>query len=36
MAYYRDEIQKYNNNGKLNVSAIQKEFDKLSTSNEKE
>ena len=36
MAYYRDEIQKYNNNGKLNVSAIQKEFDKLSTSNEKD
>ncbi|MCI8628631.1 MAG: hypothetical protein HFE57_03840 [Firmicutes bacterium] len=36
MAYYRDEIQKYNNSGTFNIPEIQKEFDNLSTNAEKE
>lgn len=36
MAYYRDKIQNHQLNGNLDIVAIQKEFDQLSTQNEKE
>lgn len=36
MAYYRDEIQKYNHNGTFDIPAIQKEFDNLPTNSQKE
>lgn len=36
MSYYRDKIQNHQLNGNLDIVAIQKEFDQLSTQNEKE